>query len=102
MLLISYEHYEHFNYKLINSISVISYELWTVSYSGATMTSNSNHGTAAVAAVAATASVARRIWSASVSCCRVVASIVCSLIQSHYYARLLSYFPKNYDIHATT
>jgi len=29
MLLINYEHYEHFNYKFINSASVISYELWT-------------------------------------------------------------------------
>ena len=37
----SYEHYEHFNYKFINSTSVISYELWTVSYNGATMTSYS-------------------------------------------------------------
>ena len=41
MLFISYEHYEHFNYKFINSISVISYKLWTVSYNGVTMTSNS-------------------------------------------------------------
>jgi len=41
MLLISHEHYEHFNYKFINSTSVISYELWTISYNGATMTSNS-------------------------------------------------------------
>ena len=31
MLLISYEHYEHFYYKFINSTYLINSELWTVS-----------------------------------------------------------------------
>jgi len=38
MLLISYEHYEHFYYKFINSTYLINSELWTVPYNDMTMT----------------------------------------------------------------
>jgi len=45
MLLIKYEHYEHFNYKFTKlqllRLLVISYELWTVPYNDTTRTLNS-------------------------------------------------------------
>jgi len=58
MLLISYEHYEHFYYKFINSTYLINSELWTVSYNDMTMTwtitplASLNCSAAAAAAIA--------------------------------------------------
>jgi len=100
MLLITYEHYEHFYYKFINSTYLINSELWTVPYIDMTMTwtitplASLNCSAAAAAATAS----GRETWSANAEMFQLLRRVVV-VVYRYYIGITLLVFWVNFPNH---